>query len=212
MFPEIMRDEVFRLETRRLWLRWPVLADAAAVSEVAGRSDVAEMTLQVPHPYPLGEASRRIEAWREANERGSRLVLALTGRREAGQAPFGVVEAEPFEGAAKLGILLAPERWGAGYGTEALQAIIDALFLLTDLPRVTGWARVVNPAARRLLERCGFAYEGTELRAAPARGGMLPCDLFRLDRKAWRSLKQWSAPAMPVSAPAGGRGASRPEP
>ena len=200
MFPEITRDEVFRLETRRLWLRWPMLADAADLADIAGRLDVAEMTLNVPHPYPKGVASRQIEAWREANAAGTRLALTITGR-DAERIPYGVIEAEPCDGAAKLGILLAPERWGAGHATEAVQALIDALFLLTGVPRVAGWARVVNPAARRVLERCGFAYEGTELRAAPARGGMVPCDLFRLDRKAWGSLKQWRMPAMPAGKP-----------
>ena len=29
MFPDLTRDDVFRLETRRLWLRWPRAADAA---------------------------------------------------------------------------------------------------------------------------------------------------------------------------------------
>ena len=28
MFPEITRDDIFRLETERLWLRWPRAADA----------------------------------------------------------------------------------------------------------------------------------------------------------------------------------------
>ena len=31
MFPEIAKDDVFRIETRRLWLRWPRLADAPAM-------------------------------------------------------------------------------------------------------------------------------------------------------------------------------------
>ena len=36
MFPDLTRDDVFRLETRRLWLRWPRLADAQAIVRLAG--------------------------------------------------------------------------------------------------------------------------------------------------------------------------------
>ena len=36
MFPDLTRDDVFRLETRRLWLRWPRLADVQAIVRQRG--------------------------------------------------------------------------------------------------------------------------------------------------------------------------------
>ncbi len=36
MFPELARDDVYRLETWRLWLRGPRAADAPRLSELAG--------------------------------------------------------------------------------------------------------------------------------------------------------------------------------
>ncbi len=51
MFPELARDDVFRLETRRLWLRWPRESDAPALTALAGDWDVAQMTATMPHPY-----------------------------------------------------------------------------------------------------------------------------------------------------------------
>ena len=35
MFPDYFRDDVFRLETQRLWLRWPTAADAATIERLA---------------------------------------------------------------------------------------------------------------------------------------------------------------------------------
>ena len=52
MFPDLTRDDVFRLETRRLWLRWPRHADVQAIVRLAGETAVAEMTASIPHPYP----------------------------------------------------------------------------------------------------------------------------------------------------------------
>ena len=51
MFPDLTRDDVFRLETRRLWLRWPRLADVQAIVRLAGEKAVADMTARIPHPY-----------------------------------------------------------------------------------------------------------------------------------------------------------------
>lgn len=204
MFPEIMRDDVFRLETRRLWLRWPALGDAVALAAVAGLKDTAEMTVHVPHPYPKGEASLHIERWRESNAAGLGLALMLTGHG-GDRTPFGIITADPVERGAKIGLLVAPERRGLGLATEAMQGVVDAVFMLTAALHVEACARVVNPAARRVLERCGFAYEGTVLKDAPARGGMLSSDCFRLDRKIWASLKLWRMPVLGPQLASGGR-------
>ena len=52
-------------------------------------------------------------------------------------------------------------------------------------------ARVINPGSRRVLEKCGFAYQGAGLSELPARCGLYPVDHFRLDRRTWESLKAW---------------------
>lgn len=213
MFPELVRDDVFRIETRRLWLRWPTAGDAEAVTDFAADKTVAEMTSSVPHPYPDGEAARCIETWRSANASGQAQHLVLTlkdGHRRA----FGCVGFKPTPAGLTLGYMLAPARSGQGYATEAAQAMVDAAFTLTREPQLHASARVVNPASRRVLEKCGFRYEGTTLHHAPARGGMLSCDVFRLDRRTWVSLKQWRMPTLSTrpSAPAADEASRCPTP
>ena len=44
MFPDMARDDVFRLETPRLWLRWPRICDAAAIHKFCSRWEVAHYT------------------------------------------------------------------------------------------------------------------------------------------------------------------------
>ncbi len=67
MFPELTRDDVFRLETRRLWLRWPRLADGPAILRQAGAKPVAEMTAAIPHPYPPEAVEPFVFATRKGN-------------------------------------------------------------------------------------------------------------------------------------------------
>ena len=193
MFPEITRDEVFRIETRRLWLRWPNPADADGMTSIACDKALAEMTAHIPHPYPKGEAAKRIDRWRRKNAAGLGLKLVITGRA-ADRSVLGLAGLDMTPAGLELGLVLSPAQAGRGFATEAAQAMVDAAFMLSRTSHVEASARVINPAARRVLERCGFVYGGTALQDAPARGGMISSDWFRLDRKTWASLKQWRMP------------------
>ena len=190
MFPDLTRDDVFRLETRRLWLRWPRQADAQAIVRLAGEKAVAEMTARLPHPYPPEAADRFILEARRANTEGQGLTAAITRK---GNGPIGMVgiAPSPEDGLPHLGYWLGAAHWGQGYATEAARAMIDAFFAYTDGRELNASARVVNPASRRVLEKCGFAFQGAGLMAFPARGGVFPVDRFRLDRRMWQSLKSW---------------------
>lgn len=194
MFPDLTRDDVFRLETRRLWLRWPRQADVAAIARLAGEKAVAEMTATVPHPYPPQAAEAWVLGTRAANVAGRSLVMAITPRAKPG-CLIGAVGIGPSAcgSAPQAGYWLGRPHWGEGYATEALRALVDAFFAYTPNPEVQACARVINPASRRVLEKCGFAYGGSGLEPFPARGGVFPVDHFRLDRRAWASLKAWSA-------------------
>ena len=84
MFPDLLRDDVFRLETRRLWLRWPRAADAALIASLEGEQDMAEMTAYRPHPYPPGAAAEFVLKARADNMGGDALVLALAPKARPG--------------------------------------------------------------------------------------------------------------------------------
>jgi RimJ/RimL family protein N-acetyltransferase len=193
MFPDLTRDDVFRLETRRLWLRWPRLADAQAVVRLAGEKPVADMTARIPHPYHPEQAERFIFEARRSNANGEGLQLAITPKGKPNSL-IGMVgiTADPDTGKPNLGYWLGIPSWGQGYATEAARALIDAFFAYGEGSEITACARVVNPASRRVLEKCGFAYQGAGLSQLPARCGLYPVDHFRLDRRTWESLKTWS--------------------
>ncbi|MCU0733197.1 MAG: GNAT family N-acetyltransferase [Hyphomonas sp.] len=192
LFPDVTRDDVFRLETRRLWLRWPRHGDIAALRDFAGLGEVAEMTGSWPHPLPDGEAERRIFAARKANATGVSLILAITPRARPNlQIGVLAVTATASRDEVELGYMLHPAHRGQGLMVEAVQAVLNTVFSYTPVARVTAWSRVVNPASRRVLEKCGFRHIGSALRDLPARGGMNPCDEFVLDAGTWAALVNW---------------------
>jgi RimJ/RimL family protein N-acetyltransferase len=208
MFPDLTRDDVFRLETRRLWLRWPRLADVQAIVRLAGDKAVAEMTALVPHPYSEGDAEEFVFEARRTNAEGDGLTLAVTpkGRPNAVIGAVGITP-DPAAGEPHLGYWIGSPFWSQGHATEAARALVDAFFGYTPARELISSARVINPASRRVLEKCGFAFQGSGLKEFKARGGPLPVDHFRLDRRAWASLKAWGhADFVPEPAAGAGHG------
>ncbi len=184
-FPSATRDDVFRLETRRLWLRWPRPGDADALQGVASPASVAEMTATWPHPLPEGEAMRRIASIRDSNAGGGGLALALTYKiapdRLIGMLGCNGLASE----AAGLGYFLSSELHGQGLMTEALGGLIDFLFTYTRLPTVNASSRIINPASAQVLVKCGFVVQGRQMMTTPARGGRFEVDQWRLTRGVW---------------------------
>ncbi|MBS7696807.1 MAG: GNAT family N-acetyltransferase [Chelatococcus sp.] len=191
-------EDAFVIETERLALRSPRLADAAAIACLAGDKAVAEMTAQIPHPYPPGLAEQFVSMARAGNAAGQHLVLVAAFRHTPDEiiGAFGVAP-DREASLPSVGYWLGTPFWGLGLATEALRGLIDTLFARSDSRGLSAAVRVVNPASRHVLEKCGFHHDGAGFRDFPARGGRLPVDLFTLERGIWASLKRWG-PAVVV--------------
>ena len=189
LFPDLFHDDVFALETPRLWLRWPRMADAAAIEAMSSFRQVAEMTARVPHPYPEGAAAMHVATTRDANAAGARFSLVLT-RKEGGREVIGLFGLGPHEGGGHaLGYMLHPRHWGQGYMSEAVGALLDAAFAYADVREIHAEVRTVNPASRRVLEKTGFAFYGTRMSQGPARAEPHEVDMSVLARGAWEGAR-----------------------
>lgn len=174
------------LETERLRLRKPTLADVNAIARLAGDRRIAENTRRLPHPYSQGDA---VEFVRSIP--GSRETVFLI---EKDFAPIGMVGVDWHEQESpELGYWLGVEHWGRGLATEAARAVIDFTFEEFDTGHMRAGARVANPASRNVLEKCGFQWCGVELHRFESLGSSTPVDCFRLTRGVWASLKNWGS-------------------
>lgn len=59
-------------------------------------------------------------------------------------------------------VLAKPDLVGHGYGTEATTAVVNYGFRAVGLHRIHLGVYAFNPRARRVYEKCGFSFEGTE--------------------------------------------------
>jgi RimJ/RimL family protein N-acetyltransferase len=174
------------LETPRLTLRRPTLADVKAITILANDRRVAENTRRLPHPFSREHAVEFVQ--RTSTERHETVFLI-----ENNLLPIGVVGVDWSEpDAPELGYWLGVEHWVRGFGTEAARAVIDFTFEEFEVEQLMAGARVSNPSSRNILEKCGFQWSGVELHRFEALGSSTPVDCFRLSRSVWASIKSWS--------------------
>lgn len=174
----------FVLETKRLTLRQPTLADVKAIAGIVGDKRVSINLRRVPHPYSIDDARDFV-----TSAAGRETVFLVESAREA----IGLVGLSwEIEGVPELGYCFGVNHWGKGFATEAAQSVIDFGFEEFAIERMTSGARVVNTASRHVLEKCGFNWTGVELNRFLALGSSTPVDCFKLERSVWASIRNWS--------------------
>ncbi|UOK72457.1 GNAT family N-acetyltransferase [Ancylobacter polymorphus] len=190
------------LETGRLLLRVPRIEDMTWIAELADNRKVAEMTANIPHPYGMADAASFVanlpggpEAATFAIFLKNEAALRLPGQPAFGPAiPVGMCGFNRRdEDVPEIGYWLGEPYWDHGIATEAVRALIDHAFGDRKLTALTASARVVNPASRGVLEKCGFQWTGVGLARVRAIGASVPVDRFRLERRLWTSLRAWGA-------------------
>jgi RimJ/RimL family protein N-acetyltransferase len=173
------------LETERLVLRRPTLADVKAIARLANDRRIAQNTARIPHPYAASDAEAFVN-FVAAQPQDTNFLITHAGEVLGG---VGIDLSKPA--AHEIGYWLGVPFWGQGYATEAARAVIDYAFEEFGSPELRAGARVVNSASRRVLEKCGFQWTSVELLRVLSLGCSVPTDRFRLDRGVWSSLKSW---------------------
>jgi len=194
MFREITRDDVYRIETQRLWLRWPKLNDAPAIASALADRRISEMTSRIPHPYPEGQAEPYVFSTREANHEGKSLGLVIAPKPKPqsviGAMSLTTVDTDPTR--LTLGYWIAVSHWGKGFASEAAFSMIQAGFSLSKAEAIDATVKPENTASKRILAKIGFQERGRESRFMPARQREEVIDCFRITRVDWRNGGAWS--------------------
>ena len=159
MFPDLLRDDVFRLETRRLWLRWPRAADAALIAAF-------------PHACTPEAAPDFVLRAREGNLAGRTLSLVLTLKQRPGEPVGAISLGDEDGGEAKLVFRLGEAYCGQGLMREAVEALTGLAFRICDLDAISASVPPADERTARLLASCGFIPAG----APPVRRYLLPRD------------------------------------
>lgn len=148
------------LYTERLILRQLRLRDAESLFQCTSDPEVARYVLWTAH-RSLAECRshiRYIHRLYRACQPGSYALALREGDRAIGTIGFTSYHEDLRT--AEIGYSLARSCWGQGYATEAVSALLPLCFERMRLHRVEAMHDVENPASGRVLQHCGFQYEG----------------------------------------------------
>ncbi len=138
------------LRSPRLEMRPLQHSDAARLSEIAARPEVARMVYWVTIPWPEAEVRAYIDRFAWTGRPGFKLAICLGGQL------VGTIGLSVLGGEAEVAYFLAPEMWGRGLAAEALHAFLPACFNTFDLPAVLADVYDDNAGSARLVQRLGF--------------------------------------------------------
>lgn len=191
--PERSRTDCPVLLSPRLVLRAPHVEDIDALTHLANNAKIATMVSRMPHPYTKNDANDFVRRAKDGEI--GKCVYAIT-RMDTGEF-MGCcgIETTADESTVEIGYWLGEPYWNEGYATEAAHALIDMAFRTRDISFIDGRCRVTNTASRRVLQKCGFQFQGAGMVGSVALGGIMPVDWYRLDRKTWVSLRSWGVSA-----------------
>jgi RimJ/RimL family protein N-acetyltransferase len=158
------------------WLNDPEVAEGLSLYLPVSAADEEKWLVGVmegmPEERPLAIEIRQGDAWQLAGN--ARLFnLQWTNR------------------SAEFGIFLGDKStWNHGYGTEALELILEHAFDTLNLNRIDLRVFANNARARRSYEKAGFVLEGTLRQALYRRGRYVDVHIMSILRSEWKPPRE----------------------
>jgi [ribosomal protein S5]-alanine N-acetyltransferase len=147
-----------RIETARLVLRKPVAGDAPAIFQrYASDREVTRYMAFPTHKSLADTESFLALSDAQWGRTGVGPYLAFARQDSVLLGSTGLEIENPH--CATTGYIFVREVWGKGYATEALGAMVDLAASL-NIRRLQSSCHVEHRASARVMEKCGFEYEG----------------------------------------------------
>ena len=152
-----------QIETARLLLRpWQEDDDLERLVALYGNSQVARFLSVDGRPWPRERSEAMFEHFRRQwRERGVGPWAAIDKHTGDWQGQIGLNELPRWPGPDKIevGWDLHPLVWGQGLATEGARAALGYGFEVVGLERIISTARADNTASRRVMDKCGLAFQ-----------------------------------------------------
>jgi RimJ/RimL family protein N-acetyltransferase len=102
---------------------------------------------------------------------------------------IGFIGHFPVRGYWEIGYVLIPSERGKGYCTEAVQIMVDYLFLSKNTVKIQAATHVENKRSQRILERTGFKRDGLMRQEMLVWGKWADGYLYSILREEWKEPK-----------------------
>lgn len=148
------------IKTDRLRLRKPRIKDIPRIMEYADNPKVADMTLNIPHPYKEEDAIFWLNMAHKGFKEKSKFIFAIcllpTDEFIGG---IGLRINEKFN-RAELGFWIGEPFWNNGYATEATREVLKFGFKEVNIHKILATHLLNNPASGKVMTKNGMIKEG----------------------------------------------------
>jgi RimJ/RimL family protein N-acetyltransferase len=156
------------------------------------KEDLPQFSEWFNNPEFMGDYSRLAQSSRVETEKMLESPLELRpfiiekkdGNKIGFIAHFHVLH--PSGSKLEIGYALIPSERGKGYCTEAIQIMLDFLFLSRETMRIQATTDTRNLASQKVLEKTGFKKEGTLRKFMFVRGELRDEYLYSILREEWK--------------------------
>jgi len=146
------------LETARLRLTHPRLADAPALLAIFGDAEAQRYTLRFAG---LKDCRRHIAAHERHRRRVGCGPWLVTEKASGKVIGWGGLYEDPFDRrwGIEVAYSFARPAWGRGYASELVAFALERARDVLGVSQVVAFAHAENAASRRVLEKAGFAVD-----------------------------------------------------
>ncbi len=155
-----MEDPFAELETARLLLSPPRVADIPAIVELANNPNIAKNVFHLPYPYREKDAVFWINMAYQGLKEESRFIFALRLKPDDDFiGGMGLTLAKAHH-RAEMGYWVGEPYWNKGYASEAAAAVLQFGFEQLKLNKINATHLDTNPASGKVMTKNGMIREG----------------------------------------------------
>jgi RimJ/RimL family protein N-acetyltransferase len=146
------------IKTKRLILRKPKLSDAPQVFDYSSDPEATKFMTWKP-AKKINESvnfiKKSLKQWKD----GTNYVWFFTTKKS--DKSFGNISLTVKKNKANFGYILSRKKWGKGYMSEALLAVIELAKKLPNIKVIWGQCNIDNKASAHVMQKAGLKYEKT---------------------------------------------------
>lgn len=188
MNPAPWTTEFPLLDTTRLRLRKLAMDDAPDIFEYASDPRVTRY-LRFSEHKSLADSRAFLMRTLQSYQSGADLLWGIE-LKSAGRIIGGCrLNCNFSHYGAEVGYVLSRQHWGQGFASEAVLAIASFAFTRTELHRMEARCMTEHLASARVLEKCGFRFEGILRECELIKGKFTDLKIYSLLRHEWSSRR-----------------------
>lgn len=135
-------------------------------------------------PQTLEDARRELYYWRNVFYNNDGIYFAISNKKDDAMiGSVGLTSHSTYHNRIELSYDMAQEFWRRGIMTKAVKAALRYGFMVMKINRIEAVTSIYNEASVRLLEKCGFKYEGCLRQHRYHRGKLVDVYMFSVLRE-----------------------------